>query len=221
MKIMKPIITIIMLALLLSGCFDSSFDTYMRKGKDALINNDYNKAIENIDNALIEEPTNKDAIALMKKAKEKKEKTENKKVIDDFTKDTEEMYKKLKSLGDGINTMVDNVTYEEALSKVEILKPMNEKLVELTPKWQDDKVVGSALSDLNSAYNNLNYTYSLIIENTEQPEPEIDDTDGDGKISRYEAIRGRKVQPRLAFADFRQNMESYKNTITKLEENNQ
>ncbi|MEK5085871.1 hypothetical protein MKY98_02830 [Paenibacillus sp. FSL M8-0228] len=218
---MKPIITIIMLALLLSGCFDSSFDTYMRKGKDALINNDYNKAIENIDNALIEEPTNKDAIALMKKAKEKKEKTENKKVIDDFTKDTEEMYKKLKSLGDGINTMVDNVTYEEALSKVEILKPMNEKLVELTPKWQDDKVVGSALSDLNSAYNNLNYTYSLIIENTEQPEPEIDDTDGDGKISRYEAIRGRKVQPRLAFADFRQNMESYKNTITKLEENNQ
>ncbi|WP_414126650.1 hypothetical protein [Paenibacillus sp. S29] len=218
---MKPIITVIMAALLLSGCFDSSFDTYMRKSKDALINNDYNEAIENLDNALIEEPTNKDAIALMKKAKEKKEKSENHKVIDDFTKDTEEMYKKLKSLGDGINTMVDNVTYEEALSKVEILKPMNEKLVELTPKWQDDKVVGSAFSDLKSAYNNLNYTYSLIIENTEQPESEIEDTDGDGKISRYEAIRGRRVQPSLVFVDFRQNMESYKNTLTKLEENNQ
>ncbi|QYK61794.1 hypothetical protein [Paenibacillus sp. S25] len=218
---MKPIITVIITALLLSGCFDSSFDTYMRKGKDALINNNYDEAIENLDNALIEEPTNKDAIALMKMAKETKEKSENKKIIDDFTKDTEEIYKKLKSLGDGINTMVDNVTYEEALSKVEILKPMNEKFVELTPKWQDEKVVGSAFSNLNSAYNNLSYTYSLIIENTEQPEPEIEDTDGDGKISRYEAIRGRKVQPSLAFVDFRQNMESYKNTLTKLEENNQ
>ncbi|KOS03851.1 hypothetical protein, partial [Paenibacillus polymyxa] len=75
--------------------------------------------------------------------------------------------------------------------------------------------------NLNSAYNNLNYTYSLIIENTEQPEPEIEDTDGDGKISRYEAIRGRKIQPSLAFVDFRQNMDSYKNTINKLKENNQ
>ncbi|URJ42209.3 hypothetical protein [Paenibacillus polymyxa] len=217
---MKPIITVIISALLLSGCFYSSFDTYMRKGKDALINANYNEAIKNLDNALIEEPTNKDAIALMKKAKEKKEKSENKKVIDDFTKDTEEMYKKLKSLGDGINTMVDNVTYEEALSKVEILKPMNEKLVELNPKWQDDKVVGEAFSNLVSAYHNLNFTYRLVIESTEQPEPEITTT-GNGEVSEFEAVRNRKIQPSLAFVDFRQNMESYKNTINKLKDNNQ
>ncbi|MBB6672585.1 hypothetical protein [Cohnella nanjingensis] len=107
---MKKMILVLLTAaflVLISGCGKSDFDKYMDQGKEQLRLEEFDEALKSFDNALIEEPTNKDAKALYDRAKksfddfnEKKNIEETNKQmhleIDQYYKNRVDIYNKIK-----------------------------------------------------------------------------------------------------------------------------
>lgn len=66
---MKKIFVSLTVLMLLVGCNDP-FDDAMRKGKDALHDKDFETAVKYFERAIIESPHDKDALVLLKAARD-------------------------------------------------------------------------------------------------------------------------------------------------------
>ncbi|WP_342426527.1 hypothetical protein [Paenibacillus sp. FSL L8-0158] len=212
---MKVLIVLLFIVALLSGCFSSSFENHMREGKNQLLANNYDEAIKSFDTALIEEPNNKDAIALMKRAKEEKANEDKKEKIEEFIRETDALYKRLVLIGD--NTDIQNISYQEATSKLDRLAPINKEIEDLSLKWSDEQLVTDAFQSLQSAISNLESSLSTSIDLIDDPE-EIVDTDNNGEVSRFEFMRSRKGLMIRAFVSHADDTKSYVKKVNKLKE---
>jgi tetratricopeptide (TPR) repeat protein len=140
----------------------------MRAGKDALLVGNYEEALKQFDVALIEEPTNKDAIALYERAykslaeeKEKKEQeeieAEMRKTINEYTETRMPIYNKIILLSESTSketlTVLDkrNIRNEIDSLKIELESIINTytaegkiiRLKDLRKKTFDDLLVSS------------------------------------------------------------------------------
>ncbi|SEI74674.1 hypothetical protein [Paenibacillus polymyxa] len=212
---MRALVILLFTVTLLSGCFNNSFENHMRKGKDDLLANNYDEAIKSFDTALIEEPNNKDAIALMKRAKEEKADEDNKRKIEEFIRETDTLYKRLILIGN--NTDIKNISYQEAKSKLDKLDPINKEFEDLSIKWNDEQLVTEAFQSLQSAIANLESSLSTSIDLIDDPE-EIVDTDNNGEVSDFEFMRSRKGLMIRSFVSYVDDTKSYAKEVNELKE---
>ncbi|SPY16081.1 Uncharacterised protein [Paenibacillus polymyxa] len=212
---MRALVILLFTVTLLSGCFNNSFENHMRKGKDDLLANNYDEAIKSFDTALIEEPNNKDAIALMKRAREEKADEDNKRKIEEFIRETDTLYKRLILIGN--NTDIKNISYQEAKSKLDKLDPINKEFEDLSIKWNDEQLVTEAFQSLQSAIADLESSLSTSIDLIDDPE-EIVDTDNNGEVSDFEFMRSRKGLMIRSFVSYVDDTKSYVKEVNKLKE---
>lgn len=194
----------LILSILLSACSnENSFESFMRQGKDALHAEDYQAAQQYFDSALIERPNDKDALALAGKTQDFLEKQTNMGKYTNFSNDTEILYERLSELGEGINTLVDNIAADEAEERLNRLNIVIEDLNELSSSWSRDEVAGTAFNHLQQAAEQLAYTLEGVVEAENNP------ATTDAFTSRHEAFKSNLVQTRVSFSGYKYSLEDY------------
>jgi hypothetical protein len=161
---MKRIVIFLLIVVLSSACTNNDpFENYMKKGKEHLINGDFENAVKYFDLATIEKPINKDAIALLDRSKsslnEAKDKEEKERLELEFKSVIME-YKDTRS------EIVDNIK--------EILEALNKPTLGVFSKndfKEKNKDVRNSLNEII----NLERPIGKIIRLKELKKVELDD----------------------------------------------
>lgn len=200
------ILTLIFLTVL-SGCGVSNYDKYMRNGKDALKEENYDEAMKQFDLALIEEPTNKDAIALKQRTEESVRARDYHKQIDRFLSDTTVIYEELKSIGADYDTMLNNITVDRANGDIQKLDKLEDRFEAISTRWVSDPSFSNAYNSLYESFSGIQGAAVAISEN-------IVDTNLTGK-SRFEVFRSddSKVRARISLTDYKYGLQKYDKDI--------
>lgn len=155
----------------------------MSSGKDALINKQYDIAIENFELAIIEKPNDEDANSLLDKSKRLANIEENLTVYNDFIDDTSDIFMKIKELSSDIDYENEGkTTKSEASKKLDSAYELDEKLNVLNGKWAIIDEYSTAIDLLTSSNDYLIYALDTIINDDGSFDPK-------NYESRFDAVR--------------------------------
>lgn len=179
-KLIAILTTVLLLCL---GC--SSFDRYMNSAKEYMVKEDYDKAIGQLNLALIENPTNKDAEALLKNAELKKKEKDELAVINKFITESEQILNFLNS--DILVIDPGLITIEEAQEILPKALEMQNKTNDLIREFSfyEDKEFTSTYNSLLTASDAAVTLLNNIIENV------IEELPPEENLSYREKIRNR------------------------------
>lgn len=178
---LKTSIIFALLALLCLGC--SKFDQSMDKAKKYMINEDYEKAISELRIANIENPTNKNAIALLKTAQDQLKLQIEKNKKDKFRAESDKILLFLKEQIMTIDT--GNISINEAKT---LIAEANENKIKSNELFREYEVINENYS--NAAYLLLQssdeavFLLENLVENIVEPLPSWEPG-----TSRYDRLR--------------------------------
>ncbi len=204
------------ITVLLSSC-SSRYDESMKNAKEAMLQKQYEEAINQLEVALIEKPTDKFAKALMENAKEKLLEQELNDSINEFLITTNEIYKQVIKFGEAFDVDIISVgTATDALPKVIELKNSVESLHD---SWANNDKFSTTYNNLFSAINSLKSSYESIAENI--VDENLDNAnEGESRSERLKKLRNSndsRTRAMFSFHEYELYIESYKRDIIKLE----
>lgn len=165
MKILK-LTFITIFAIMLTAC-TSQFEKAMDSGRKALREGQYEEAAKQFDSALIEEPNNKDAIALMERTNESIKKEQINARHDEFKSAFNPIYEKLKSFDADIDLSKDpfKINNPAAQEKLDMAKQIRIELDDLSAKWsQIGGIEENSYWELSQATDGLISAYENILD---------------------------------------------------------
>lgn len=193
----------------------NKYEGYMQDAKDSMRESHYEETLTHLNNALIEEPTSKDALALKKMAEEafNKEKAESEKAM--FISETEPIYNKLLNLTEEFNEDASNVTIKGANYLLEDLKPLEIELSNISENWESSEQHSSSFGYLTGAVEDLNQTLTAIIENIYEPIDYNGDYSRKNKVEKYLTSNDSSIRAKRYISDFRLKMDSFVLSLQK------
>jgi len=209
---MKKFLTFTFIFILLTGCMQSKFDRYYEEAKNAMISKEYSLAIEKLELAIIEDPRNKDALALKKIAAESLEKFNFEEEVNKFLSESSLVYKDVLGMIKVINVKTTDI--ESALKLLPVSEEMIKEAEAIENKWKysKNKYIKDAAIELHNTTKSLNSTVFNLTEDY------VDPNDNKPNRSRYQAIRSqtsRNVAMR-DFSEMERNLSMFKENISKL-----
>ncbi|MEI2284971.1 hypothetical protein [Paenibacillus polysaccharolyticus] len=205
---------ILVIVILISGCsLFNQYEGYMSDAREYIRSKQYEKAIESLDNALIEEPNSKDAISLKEMALEQQQTEMDIKEKDDFTLDTAGIYSELLALTEGIDEDASYVSIKEAKELMIRLNTIQEKLNKLYERWGSSKQYSSSFGYLTGAADDLNQTLTAIIENIYEPIDYNGDYSRKNKVEKYLTSNDSGIRAKRYINDFRLKIDSFESSI--------
>lgn len=206
----KTILSLTVITLVCSACtMFNAYEGSMRKAKDSMKEGEYEKTMEYIQNALIEEPTSKDAVALKKNAEEALLK-ENKEIEKKrFIEVTVPIYERLITLTEGINEDASNISIPKAKSLLSELEQVKEELSGMSREWNRSEVYSNTFKYLNDASEDLNLCFTAIIEDISEPIELNGDHSRSNIVTQTLKSNDSKVRARLSFYDYTSKTESF------------
>lgn len=172
---MRRLSIILFLLIIASACSkEDPFEKSMRAGKDALLDNDYEEAVRQFDIALIENPSDKDAMALYSRSmnslnekldSEKTIKTNNeaKQLIHAYESQMIDFVNELDSFENSLDA--SELTIEIAKSKLEYLSDLNKKLNSFHGEWEDNGKIISIHENLTTSILSIDSGLERFINN--------------------------------------------------------
>lgn len=208
---MYRICTALMIILLLIGCGQSEFEKSMGKGKDALRENKFQEAQQHFENALIEEPTNKDVLALIDRTKndmliEKRKQLINKE---------DDLYQKMNVITLKLNENADNLTVNDAKLGLAATEHILSDAKNLHILWNSDVVVGGLSKYIYDAAMSLNNVFQSVSENIQEPLPVTDSW-----TEQRRAVLNSNdsyVRARVNIQSYRTAIEGYESELIKID----
>lgn len=132
----------------LTACARTDFDKSIIAGKEALKVEDYQEAIKHFDLALINQPTNKDAMALMKRATESLEVQKLKTKYKEFIDEANSLYNLLASMGIRLEPAVETLTVEMARKQLPAVEELKMRAHNILSDNNDDANTKKIADDL-------------------------------------------------------------------------
>lgn len=205
----KKLIILIFCSFAMTAC-SSDFDKAMDSGRTALRDGRYEEAAKQFDSALIEEPNNKDAMALMERTKAAIEEKKKKEKGEEFRSTFDPLYERLESFRADINLsknpfMINNPAAQE---KLETAKKIRQDLDLVSEGWAyaggDKETLYWNLSD---ATDGLINAYSYILNPPARSTSSFPDT----RKGRLDAARDNpQAVVNSDFTRYINNLDSYK-----------
>lgn len=205
-KLMYLLFTFILL-FIVSACSLSEYDKSMEAGREYLRNEQYEKALTEFSNSLIEKPTDKDALALKKMTEDSIKKRDYHEQIIAFLEDTESAHKQLLEIARDYENSLSEVTVERALADIDKISEIDKNINSLSSKWSIDDTFSSAFNSLISSVRELSYVAEAVSEN-------IVDENLD-RTSRFAVLRSNdsKVRARSGLNSFNVDIREYEKEI--------
>lgn len=203
-------LALLLTVLLLSAC-SSQFDEYMKDGRAALRSQDYERAAQAFDNALIEEPTDKDAAALLERARNEILGQDRQK----FLATSDQLRSALSEFADKFNDQYDNLSAEEATAALNDVVPILADINDLKNKWSSDQAVSKAVNHLYDASLKLEYAFQCIEEDIHEPIQ----YDKDSFVSQRRAALLSKdsvVRARISMGEYQTNIDAFLSDLEAL-----
>lgn len=150
----------------------SAFDKYMKNSKEYMVEGEYEKAVEQLNLAIIENPTDKNAAALLETAEKNLKEKNEKEIKQHFSDVSQDVTAFIKEKMTPID--VDTITIDEAK---EILPEAKLKYKEAKELFDEYNLINSsyatATESLFQIYDNSVELLENIIENVVEPLPTI------------------------------------------------
>ncbi|WP_179087821.1 hypothetical protein [Paenibacillus amylolyticus] len=187
----------------------------MNDAREQIRSEEYEKALESLDNALIENPNSKDALSLKEMALERHQKEIDLKESEEFASDTSLIHSELVLLTDGIDEEASYVSIKEAKELMIKLNTIQEKLNKLNERWSSSKQYSSSFGYLNGAADDLNQTLTAIIENIYEPIDYNGDYSRKNKVEKYLTSNDSGIRAKRYISDFRLKIDSFESSLRK------
>lgn len=211
---MKKFILSLVIVFVCSACtMFNKYEGYMSKAKDSMREGNYEETLEYIQNALIEEPNSKDAVALKTMAEEALLKENNEAEKKRFTEDTIPIYEKLVALTEGVNEDASNISVSDAKSLLPELEQIKKELSGMSKEWSQSEVYSNTFQYLNGASEDLNLCLIAIIEDISEPIELNGDNSRSNIVTQTLRSNDSKIRAHLSFYDFTSKVESFNDAL--------
>ncbi|WP_218034875.1 hypothetical protein [Paenibacillus amylolyticus] len=206
----KIILTLVIVMFACSACtMFNKYEGYMSKAKDSMREGEYEETLEYIQNALIEEPNSKDAVALKTMAEEALLKENNESEKKRFTEVTVPIYERLVVLTEGVNEDASNISVSDAKSMLSELEQIEKELAGMSKEWNQSEIYSNTLQYLNGASEDLKLCLTAIIEDFSEPIELNGDHSRSNIVTQTLRSKDSKIRARLSFYDYTSKMERF------------